>query len=65
MAKGDYFSQEQWEALKQLRPELSGSSLAQLALVEYAKNLPDILIKEQEQELERLRALKQFLHTAE
>ncbi|EBS0563309.1 hypothetical protein DTU56_09280 [Salmonella enterica subsp. enterica serovar Muenchen] len=65
MAKGDHFSQEQWEALKKLRPDITASSLVQLALAEYAKILPDILIQEQEKELERLRELKNYLYTTD
>lgn len=63
-AKGDCFSIEQWKALSELHGG-PNSHLVQEALLHYSKILPDLLIKKQEEEVERLKGIKSLLFTEE
>lgn len=65
MSRNDYFSQEQWDAIKQLRPNMTGSTLVQKALAAYAEILADEVIREHEEELQRLHSVKNKLWTAD
>lgn len=65
MSKSEIFSMEQWEDLKKLRPDISGSVLIQHALLHYAKVLPSLLIEEHEEALSRIREVEARLFTTE
>jgi len=63
MGRSEVFSNEQMEALKELRPTMSDSILMQSALLHYSKILPDLLIAEHEEEVNRLKKVKLKLFT--
>lgn len=53
--KGDVFTAEEWVALKALFPTETDSHVVQMALKEFAKNAPAMLLQKKEEELALLR----------
>ncbi|QVW55242.1 hypothetical protein pEaSNUABM29_00202 [Erwinia phage pEa_SNUABM_29] len=53
--KGDVFTAEEWVALKALFPAETDSHVVQMALKEFAKNAPAMLLQKKEDELAVLR----------
>ncbi|EHV4349840.1 hypothetical protein K0L68_001368 [Salmonella enterica] len=53
--KGDVFTAEEWVALKALFPDETDSYVVQMALKEFAKNAPEMLLRKKEEELNMLR----------
>ncbi|ECB7586612.1 hypothetical protein E1K63_11755 [Salmonella enterica subsp. enterica serovar Oranienburg] len=53
--KGDVFTAEEWVALKALFPDETDSHVVQMALKEFAKNAPEMLLRKKKEELNMLR----------
>ncbi|EAN5277784.1 hypothetical protein EIT72_00165 [Salmonella enterica] len=53
--KGDVFTAEEWVALKALFPDETDAHVVQMALKEFAKNAPEMLLRKKEEELNMLR----------